>query len=299
MRAATRCRRRSAALAIFAALAGLPAPAGAGGPPLTVDPAKQAYAFDDPAILVRQIIFGLAHGVTLLARSCLDAADDLRRPTQAAYEEWLVRYGERIIDSEQGLARHYFGPRAGEATEDDIARALNLPPKLDLPATPDRLKEACASFPEALSRKRYNLDLLFTAHRDEQRLGRAIEVRAAVGECRQIAERDALPGIDAALSRWEGENGAIEATSRTRWLKFRGDENELRRWQEAIGGETRRRLPAMKPDSETACRKLIDDLASPRYSLSALMGDGTAPPASESPTGDIPPKEDRASNDDR
>lgn len=238
--------------------------------PLAVDPARQVYAFDDPPILVRQIVFGLAHGVTLLARACFDVAEELRRPTQVAYEEWLMRYGERIIDSEQGLSRYYFGARAAEAGEDDIARALNLPAQLD-PLPPEQLRAACASFPEALSRPRYNLDRVFAGQRDEQRLARAGELRAAVAQCRQLAAAPIRPAIDAAFAAWEAANGEVEAAARAGWLEFRGDERELRRWQESIAAGVQRRLAADPTGSDRVCRQLIADLPAARNRLSTLI----------------------------
>jgi hypothetical protein len=273
-------KRRLPAAALMLLLA-LAQPARA-GEPLAVDPARQGYVFEDPRILVRQIIFGLAHGVTLLARACLDVGDELRRPTQAAYEEWLMRYGERIVDSEQVLAAHYFGARAAEANEEDIARALNLPPKLDLLRTPGRLREACETFPAALARKRYNLDLVHAVHRDQLRLGRALEIRASLAQCRQSAAAEKLPAIDAALAAWETENAAVEKSARTRWLKFIGDDAALRAWETSVAGEVRQRLTAGAADLDTRCDQVLAGLATPAARLATLLGDGPqTPPTAE------------------
>lgn len=239
--------------------------------PLQIDPAKSGYAFETPAVLVRQLVFGLAHGVTLLARACLDDDEEVRRPTQAAYEEWLMRYADRIIDAEQTLARYYFGERAEAASEDDIARALNLPAQLEL-RKPETLREACTSFPEALSRKRYDLDVVFATHRDEQRLSRALEVRELLSQCRQIAEVEALPVMDAAFARWEKINAKIENVARARWLRYRGDIKNLERWQDDVRTRVRRSFAQANSDPKPYCASLTERLDGPENSLAQLIG---------------------------
>lgn len=241
--------------------------------PLTIDAAKAGYAFETPAVLVRQLVFGIAHGVTLLARACLDDQEDVRRPTQAAYEEWLVRHGERLIDAESVLARYYFGARAVDASEDDIARALNLPPQLELRHKPEQLREACASFPEALAKKRYDLDLVFATHRDEQRLARALEVRESVAQCRQIAEPGALAQIDASFARWQTANAKIENASRERWLRHRGELKDLDHWQADVRTQVRRSFTGASVDPQAYCATLIKNLDAPEQSLASLVGD--------------------------
>lgn len=243
--------------------------------PLQADPAKSGYAFEEPAVLVRQLIFGLAHGVTLLARACLDDQEEVRRPTQIAYHEWLMRHGDRIIDAEKTLAHYYFGERADSASEDDIARALNLPPQLELRDKPEQLREACASFPEALSRQRYDLDLVFSTHRDEQRLGRALELRELLAQCRQIAEVEALPAIDAATARWQEANAKVENAARERWLRLRGEAKDFERWQEDVRSRVRRSFTSAATDPKAYCTSLIDGLDRPENSLAHLVGDAS------------------------
>lgn len=246
---------------------------------LTIDPAKTGYAFAAPAVLVRQLVFGLAHGVTLLARACLDDQEEVRRPTQVAYEEWLMRHGARIIDAENALARYYFGDRAGDAGEDDIARALNLPAQLELRSRPQQLREACASFPEALAKQRYDLDLVFATHRDEQRLGRALELRETVAQCRQIAEAETLPAIDAAFARWQAVNAKVENVALARWLQFRGDLKDLDRWQDDVRTRVRRSFTRASDDPKAFCAALTGTLEAPENSLAQLLGDAGTPAA--------------------
>lgn len=266
----------------LAAVLLLAAPAGAATPPLPIDPAKQAYAFDDPPLLVSQLVFGLAHGVTLLTRACLDTGEAIRQPAQEAYAEWLMRHRQRLIDAEQRLARHYFAERADEASREDLARALNLPARLDLASTPERLHEACRTLPAALATKRYDLDLLVAVHRDEQRLGRAIAVGAMIEQCRQLAADDPTPGLDAAAQRWQQNNGEFENAAQQRWLQLRGDEAELRRWRAATAADTRRALADAPGGPAARCRQLVAELDSPSASLASIMAEASARPAEES-----------------
>ena len=251
----------------------LAAPAGAATTPLPIDPAKQAYAFDDPPLLVSQLAFGLAHGVTLLARACLDTGEEIRQPAQEAYAEWLMRHGKRLGDAEQMLARHYFAERADEASQADLARALNLPAQLDLQSTPERLHEACRTLPAALATKRYDLDLLVAVHRDEQRLGRAIAIGAMIEQCRQIAAADPTPGFDAAAVRWQQTNGALESVAQQRWLQLRGDEAQLRRWRSTAAAEARRALADAPGGPAARCRQVVAELDAPSASLASIMAE--------------------------
>ena len=163
--------RRVFAGMLFAALLGT-AQAGdapqAAVPPETAAPApstleamptRLGYAFEQPEILLRQRLFGLAHGLSLLAASCLDLPEH-SEPIQDAYAAWHARQAKTIEALVLDLARYYFGPRADEAQWRDLARALNLKDSIQPALGETTLQDACASLPEAIARPRYELDTL-------------------------------------------------------------------------------------------------------------------------------------------
>ncbi|MCX7165262.1 MAG: hypothetical protein NTV11_03185 [Rhodocyclales bacterium] len=128
-------------------------------PALVANPTRLGYAFEQPEILIRQRLFGLAHGMSLLAASCLDLPEH-SKPIQDAYATWHARQGKAIEALAQDLALYYFGPRAPEAQWQDLARAMNLNDSIQPSLGEVSLQDACASLPEAITRPRYELDKL-------------------------------------------------------------------------------------------------------------------------------------------
>jgi hypothetical protein len=124
---------------------------------LVVLPQRMGYAFEQPEILIRQRLFGLAHGLSLLAASCLDLPAH-SMPIQDAYAAWHVKQGKTIETIVHDLADYYFGPRADEARWPDLSRALNLPDSIQPALGEVSLHAACATLPEAIARPRYALD---------------------------------------------------------------------------------------------------------------------------------------------
>lgn len=127
--------------------------------PLVVLPGRQGYAFEKPEILARQRIFGLAHGVSLLAAACLDL------PAQAsaieeAYAAWHARQAAAIETVVHDLARHYFGPRFAEAQWPDLVKALGLKEDIGSALGEFTLEVACATLPQVLDKPRYDLAAL-------------------------------------------------------------------------------------------------------------------------------------------
>lgn len=151
-----RAVRRAVAASLFActacAIAADPAP-------LVPLPGRVGYAFDHPEILVRQRLFGLAHGVNLLVSACLGRPAHAQA-TQVAYDRWQAAQHGAIAPLKTALAKYYFGPRAAEAHWQDVAGALGLKETIhpSLGGTP--LDDACASLPAALQNPRYDI----TAH---------------------------------------------------------------------------------------------------------------------------------------
>lgn len=126
---------------------------------LEVLPKRAGYAFDQPHILVRQRLFGLAHGVSLLAAACLDLPE-YSLSIQDAYAEWHAKQRAAIETIVLDLAHYYFGPRADEAEWPDLSRALNLADTIQPALSNVTLHAACASLPAAIGRPRYALDKL-------------------------------------------------------------------------------------------------------------------------------------------
>jgi hypothetical protein len=134
-------------------------PAAQAKPALEVPPRLMGYDFDHPEILIRQRLFGLAHGLSMLAAACLDLAEH-STPVQNAYATWHAEQAGAIETLVLDLARHYFGPRAAEARWQDLARALNLNDSIHPSLGAVSLQDACASLPEAIARPRYQFDKL-------------------------------------------------------------------------------------------------------------------------------------------
>ena len=128
-------------------------------PALEVLPNRLGYDFDHPETLIRQRLFGLAHGLSMLAAACLDLPEH-STPIQNAYATWHAEQAKAIETLMLDLARHYFGPRAAEARWQDLARALNLNDSIHPSLGAVSLRDACASLPEAIARPRYQFDKL-------------------------------------------------------------------------------------------------------------------------------------------
>lgn len=124
-------------------------------------PKRAGYAFDQPDILIRQRLFGLAHGVSLLAAACLDLPE-YSLSIQDAYATWHKKQRKTIETIVIDLSRYYFGPRAEEAEWPDLSRALNLADNIQPALSEVTLHAACASLPVAIGRPRYALDRLLT-----------------------------------------------------------------------------------------------------------------------------------------
>lgn len=120
---------------------------------------RLGYEFDRPHILLRQQLFGLAHGASLLAAACLERADQKAADAYALWHEAQEPVIRRIAAD---LADWHFGARAGEAGWNDIVRAIGL--RDALPPRPEAdLADACATLPEALPQARYDLRALLNA----------------------------------------------------------------------------------------------------------------------------------------
>lgn len=133
-------------------------------PPLAVPLVPPGYAFDQPELLVEQRLWGIAHGVRLLARAC---ARHGHVAAAEAWVDWLEREAAELRALNGRLGQYYFG--RAEAPLDAIAAVLGLRQSLDL--APETLKAACDTLGAALALPRYDLkrrrEELLAQHREE------------------------------------------------------------------------------------------------------------------------------------
>lgn len=118
-------------------------------------PVRHGYAFDQPDILLRQRLFGLAHGVHLLLSACLDKNENASA-AQQAYEAWHAAQEPAIEAVRAALAEHHFAAQAARASWQDIARVLGLTETIYPALGAVGLAEACATLPLALTRPAYD-----------------------------------------------------------------------------------------------------------------------------------------------
>jgi hypothetical protein len=124
--------------------------------PPALTPQHTGYAFDQPDILVRQRLFGLAHGVHLLVSACLGKRDTAAA-TQTAYDVWHANQHATLTSIRAALAHYYFAEHAARAYWQDIANALGLKETIHPSLGGVSLDDACASLPASLQNERYDL----------------------------------------------------------------------------------------------------------------------------------------------
>jgi hypothetical protein len=127
--------------------------------PPAILPGREGYAFGKPEILVRQRLFGLAHGVSLLAATCLDLPEH-SVPIQHAYAAWHALHAQAIATIVHDLANYYFGEQAVAAQWPDLVRALKLKENIHAALSDFELSAACATLPQAMEGPRYDLTAL-------------------------------------------------------------------------------------------------------------------------------------------
>ena len=170
-------------------------------------PLHTGYAFDHPRVLVQQRLFGLAHGVTLLAAACVNEPA-YHEPLTLAYTEWKEQQAATIDTSVNDLARYYFGEHAVEATRLDVSRALKLKDRLTLKPGSKELSAACDTFAEAIKKPLFDLRsqylLLFLA----QRVDIATTIETEVDACHSLLSVADVVQLDEALVLWHAAYGA-------------------------------------------------------------------------------------------
>ncbi len=164
-------------------------------------PQHHGYALDNPRVLAQQRLFGLAQGVALLDATCV-REPAYREALTPAYAEWQERQEATIAASYRDLARYYFHDRALEATESDIARALELKDRLSLKPKSKELNAACDTFAEALHKPHYDLSRQYLGLSLAWRLSEATATEARVAACRARLSAEESARLDEAAILW-------------------------------------------------------------------------------------------------
>lgn len=173
-----------------------------------VAPARSGYAFDYPRILAQQRLFGIAHGVELLATACRDVPD-AATAAEAAYALWRVRQEPMIATARTDLSRYYFGNDA--ANPQAVAEKMSLKETLDLEPQAEELKSACLSLPEALQQPRYDLAERFRLEELMAQTVAAAETEARERYCRSTFSGQLLALHEARYELWREFNSPVLA----------------------------------------------------------------------------------------
>jgi hypothetical protein len=124
--------------------------------PLKALPGRKGYAFEQPAILLRQRLFGLAHGISLLVAACT-ALPEQSAAIQVSFMAWHDQQAQAIEQVMRNMADYYFGSQGSMAQWQDIARELNLKESIEPSLGQFELSVACASLTQAITGPRYDL----------------------------------------------------------------------------------------------------------------------------------------------
>jgi hypothetical protein len=212
-------------------------------------PVHKGYAFDKPAVLVQQRLFGLAHGVTLLVSTCLadGSATNSRDSILEAYAKWDSAQAHIIEELQGSLSSYYFAERSAAAKWADIAAALNLPAVLALKPGSLEMMAACDSLPETLQKPRYDLERQYRLQRLAARLAAATTTEALADACRASLPDEAAQSIEEGMQRWREAYGTLvsdaRATLEQQWDDAQLDGN-LEDWLAQARGKGQRAAKA-------------------------------------------------------
>ena len=220
----------------------------------SLTPLQKGYAFDKPRVLVQQRLFGLAHGITLLASVCLEdgVATKGREVLLHAYAQWDQEQTAFLNELEHSLARYYFDARATEAKWPDIAVAIGLQQTLGLRGGSMEMMAACDSLPETLQRPRYNLRQQFQLQSLAARLATAKKTEAKAEACRTQLTVEARQTLIDGMQHWRDAYGAMVEEARTRLARHWSDsqiDGSLDNWL-TQAQEKGKRAAAAKPGAD-------------------------------------------------
>ena len=251
-------------------------------PPLVSDQ-RLGYAFEFPRVLAAQRLFGIAHGVSLLATACLDAPDEANAVADA-YTQWYEQQQDQIDMLQAELAEFYFGPRANEARWAHIAATLKLRAAIGLTPDSEQLRAACASLPEALRQPRYDLAALFQLEAALASMVTATRAEAQAGACAARLPEAERPALAAHYADWQQREADAIANARAQMLQqwqntaTPGDAEE---WQQAM--HKRYANPPMR-----TCEQLPAWLDSSASSLAQSFATAPAVTATAADSADLP-----------
>jgi len=198
---------------------------------------RRGYAFDSPRVLAEQRLFGIAHGVRLLAEACREVPGSAAA-VDSAYSAWRAEQQVAIDLAAAGLARYHFGGAATAADWQAIAGALGLKDRLEPTAPSEDLAAACASLPEALAQPRYALAERMRLEELMAQVAAAIEVEAHGAWCGKRMPEAAREVHAARYENWREINLPV-----------------LKQAQEALAGAWPADAPAPTFDDWLAQRK--------------------------------------------
>ena len=144
------------------------------------DPAtRNGYAFESPRVLAQQRLFGIAHGIGLLAAACRDVPASAQA-AQDAYSAWRQRQQPAIDAAVGELSVYHFGAAVEWPA---LVQKLRLRETLGYAPDSAELQAACATLPQALSKPRYDLVARFRLEEFMARIVAATDIEARDHYC--------------------------------------------------------------------------------------------------------------------
>ena len=240
------------------------------------EPERRGYAFDSPRIIAEQRLFGIAHGVSLLAAACREVPESAAA-AQEAYSAWRAAQQMTIDMAAAGLARYYFGADAAAMDWQAIAGVLNLKPRIELAPDSAELQAACATLPQALAQPRYALaERLRREERMAQSLA-ALEVEAHAAYCRKRLPDEAQTVDASRYEIWREINRPLLEQAQAELAAAWPGDAPVASFDEWLAAERR----AIRVQGSLAdCLQFSEALKQPQASLRNLF---QAPPPAKEP----------------
>jgi hypothetical protein len=174
---------------------------------------RDGYDFDNPRILAQQGLFGIAHGVGLLAAACRNSNESAA--AEAAYADWQARQTAAIDAARRDLGLYYFGRET--TTEEALVQKMSLREALQLDAA--ELQAACATFPAALRKQRYDLAARLRIEELMALTVAATTVEARERHCRELFSEPLRQVHDARFEAWREINAPVLAQTNAELAK--------------------------------------------------------------------------------
>jgi hypothetical protein len=240
-------------------------------PPL-VSIERQGYAFEYPRVLAEQRLFGIAHGIALLAEAC--SQESLyAQSTDSAYRQWYEQQQLLVESLQSNLADFYFGPRAGQASWKHIAATLSLRERISPEPGSEQMAAACASLPEALQQPRYDLNSLFQLEAAMAATTQAVRVDTQVAACLPRLPAAGQDELRAAYADWQGSEAAAAEQAQVQLLHYWRiiqTESSVEDWKKAVAA-------AHAKPAGGVCNGLAAGLRTPQAALAQSFALAPAP----------------------